>query len=202
MILRVLRRLVVQPYCLRRRACSEPLRFILLDALKRYDWMDISMKRNAGEIFFICVSVIALVAALLAMRAWEVNDGITGNFMSALGKFFSVLPVPQDADIPSMRADGILVLTEKRLILVANSVAVALGIITILGALLARRKYGPSAYYAAAVLTSFCACLVVHKGIAIAMAAAGIFLVVALDMFAGSASGKSCAADTPPRESR
>ena len=33
MILRVLRRLAVQSYCLRRRAYSEPLRFILLGAL-------------------------------------------------------------------------------------------------------------------------------------------------------------------------
>lgn len=36
MILRVLRRLAVHSYCLRRRAYSEPLRFILLEALSKF----------------------------------------------------------------------------------------------------------------------------------------------------------------------
>lgn len=122
----------------------------------------------------LCFATCGLVLAAIALRAWELNDDIHGMLMSIFGKAFSLLPKPDDADLPGLRADGILVLTETKLILVLRALAAFSSLVAIFSAVWARRRGVFSAYYASAAVISFGAVMLVHAGIALML---GLLLI-------------------------
>lgn len=136
--------------------------------------------RISGPIAF-AISACGLFLAIAAWRAWELNDDVHGILMASLGKLFSILPKPDDADISTFRADSILSPTETRLIFVARFFAVLLGMLGILFALWTRARGIFSPYYAAAALVGFGACMSVHKLIGLVVAAATLIAVAVID---------------------